>query len=477
MSNILALDLGTSYFKIALVDQSGNLCALHKVPTPITRSQDGRCEMTPEKFRQVITEAIEHLHRTSANPLADVVAMTFSTQTNSFLLLDAENQPLTPLIIWADERAAAFEDQVRQLSQTAGFQRTTGLPQLDRQYMAAKLLWLRHNSPDIWRRARRLCLISDYLTLWMTGRHVTEAGVSGLLGTLDIHELQWWPKVCEQLELPASWLPDIARAGTDLGAIRPEIAEELGLPKRCRFVVGCLDQYAGAIGAGNIVPGMVSETTGTVLATVRCASEFDLQEQSAIVQGPACDAGKYYQLLWGTTSANLLEWYRNSLPDRSDFDSLCRLAADIPPGAEGLKLRPDANPGKVEQGFIGWSNKHTTGHAVRSIMETVAFALDSQVSQLCGAERPSEIRSCGGAARSDLWLQIKADVLNVPFMRTACPSPTCLGAAMLAARALGWADLDKLAGDWIRTLSPHLPNQRNHKLYLAQKETINERLF
>jgi len=473
MGKILTLDLGSTYFKSALVAPDGQLCALHKAPAPIMRAKEGYCEMDAERFREAIRQAIGQLGVASPGGLKEVVAVTFSTQTNSFLLLDGKGRPLTPLILWADERAKSLEDQVQALSRTTGFRRTTGVAKLDRLYAAAKLLWLRRQRPEVWRQTKRLCLISDWLTLWLTGRHVTEAGAAALLGLVDIHKLQWWQRACDELALPLSWLPTIVRAGTDLGLIAPEVADTLGLPKTCRFVVGCLDQYAGAMGAGNVVPGVVSETTGTVLATVRCARGFNADAESATFQGPGFDTGVFYQMLFGCTSANLLEWYRNSLPERSGFDSLCGLAADIPPGADGLRLRPEADKGTLKDGFIGWNDKHTTGHAVRSIMETVAFALADQVSRLCGSERPVEVRSCGGAARSEVWLQIKADVLNVPFVRTACPSPACLGSAMLAARALGWGELDRLACDWVRTMPPRLPNRRNHEFYLACKGALH----
>jgi sugar (pentulose or hexulose) kinase len=286
---LLTLDLGTTYLKTALFDRCGKVCALHRMPTPITHPERGHWEIAPEQFREGIAQAIAALAGSTSRGLAEIAAVTFSTQSNSFLLLDAEDRPLTPLIIWADERAASFEDQVRHLSQTPGFQRTTGVPELNRQYALAKLLWLRGHRPDIWQCAKRLCLISDYLTLWLTGKHVTEAGASGLLGMVDIHQLGWWPKVCEQVEVPGSWLPTVVRAGTDTGLIRPQAADALGLPRTCRFVVGCLDQYAGAMGVGNTVPGAVSETTGTVLATVRCASDFDPSVESTIFQGPGFD--------------------------------------------------------------------------------------------------------------------------------------------------------------------------------------------
>ena len=472
MKTVLTLDLGTSYFKSALVDADGRLCALDRTPAPITRTAGGLCEMSPDQFRETVTQAVRRLADTAPGGISEVAAVTFSTQTNSFLLLDEGNRPLTPFVIWADERAMSMTDRVQELSRAAGFQETTGVVQLDCQYVPAKLLWLQSRRPDVWREARRFCLISDYLTLWFTGRHVTESGAAGLLGLVDVHRLQWWDWACEQTHLPQSWLPHIVRAGTDLGSITPDVADTFGLPRTCRFVVGCLDQYAGAMGAGNIVPGMVSETTGTVLATARCSQGFDAAAAPHLFQGPAFDDGVFFQMLFGSTSANLLEWYRSHLSERPSFEALCNLAANIQPGAEGLRLGPDPTRGTPEEAFIGRGDQHATGHAVRSIMETVAFALADQMDRLCGSERPVEVRSCGGAARSETWLQIKADVTGVPFVRTEFPSPACLGSAMLAARALGWGELDGLARAWVRTIPPRVPDPRNHEFYLAQRETM-----
>ena len=119
-----------------------------------------------------------------------------------------------------------------------------------------------------------------------------------------------------QFELDESWLPRVVRAGTDLGPLDSRAAAQFGLPESCRFVVGCLDQYAGAIGAGNIEPGMVSETTGTVLATVQCADQFGTKLGPAVYQGPAFRQGLYWRMAFGDVSANYLQWYHGQLPDR-----------------------------------------------------------------------------------------------------------------------------------------------------------------
>jgi xylulokinase len=467
MDKILTLDLGTSYLKAGLFDRRGRLCALTRKPTPISHPSKGRCEMAPDRLRQAVKETLAELSRSEPGGLREVAAVTFATQSNSFLLLDGEDKPLTPLIIWADERARPMRVMVETLPQIAGFHRTTGIPCLGWEYMAAKLLWLRENQPEVWRDVRRLCLISDYLTYWLTGCYVTEAGVAGLTGTVDIRHLAWWPAVCEPLGLPPSWLPIIARAGTDLGSLRAEVAADLGLPVSCRFIVGCLDQYAGAIGVGCLASGAGSETTGTVLATVRCSDGIADEPANGVFQGPSFAPGMHFQMLFGLESANLLEWYRQELPDQPHIDRMLLAAAEVVPGADGLRLRPDAARGDVKEGFIGWDNRHTPAHAVRCIMEAVALALARQVEQLWGTEPPRVMRSSGGGARSEVWLQIKADLLNLPFESTTCPEPTSLGAAILAGQALGWGNAPELAKQWVRAARSFKPRPDVHKVYSA----------
>ncbi len=457
MATVLVLDLGTTYFKAALFDRDGRLRAVHREAPPIRHPRPEWWELDVDGFGEAIRRVVAAVRADAPAALGEAVAVTFATQTNSFVLLDADGRPLTPIVLWPDERAAGLADEVRSLSSAPDFRAVTGVPELGTQFMAAKLLWLQREQPDVWRRAGRLCLISDYLTLWLTGRHVTEAGAAGLTGAVDIHALRWWPETRARIGLADIGLPAVTRAGTDLGAIRPEAAAGLGLPPVCRFVVGCLDQFAGAIGAGNIEPGGVSETTGTVLATVRCAGAFATSAPPGVFQGPAFDPGVYYQMIFGSTAANLLELFRNQLPDRPAFESLDRLASAVPPGAEGLRLRAEPRPSGIEGLFTGRTDRHTIGHQARAIMEGVAHALAEQLDPLCGPQRPAEVRSCGGAARSDLWLQIKADVLGIPTVAIDCPEPTSLGAAMLAARTLGWGNLGDLARRWIRTKPPHRP--------------------
>jgi xylulokinase len=466
MAKILVIDLGTTYFKFALFDRGGQLCHLVRWESPLRRPAADQMEIDAADFAEVLAKGIAELGR-QAGGLRDVVAVSFSTQTNSFLLLAADDAPLTPIILWPDLRAMEFEAETREHAAIPGFRPLTGVPALSAQFMIAKLVWLRRQLPEAWARAARLCLISDYLTRLFTGRHVTEAGAAGLTALVDIQRCRWWPEMLARVELDDRWLPSIARAGTDLGPFRPQTADQYGVPRTCRFIAGCLDQYAATIGAGNVAPGSVSESTGTVLATVCCADRLSPDLHPEVFQGPAFSERCFYRMAFSDLSAAYLEWYRNLLPDRPDFDSLVALAEHVAPGAEGLRMDPAAPRATPEEIFHGWTPRHTHGQAVRCILESVACELRKQVLWLSEGTLPAEVRSAGGGARSDLWLQIKADVLGVPVAATQCPEPAALGAAILAEASLSGATVPEVAQQWVRLRSPHLPAPDRHRRYRA----------
>ena len=441
--NILVFDLGTTNFKASVFDEHGTLLSLTRLPAPIDSRLPDRCEIPLETFHATIARLLVQLNDESTGIIRKIDVITFATQTNSFILLDDNDNPLTPIILWSDNRALGDEQSLAYLHSLPDLCATTGVPALTHQFMIAKLAWLRKHEPEVIEKTTRLCLISDYFTLWLTGQHVTELGAAGLTGLLDIHKRTWWNEGCAAFRVPLEWLPRVVQAGTDLGIVHSDMAAQLGISETCRFVVGCLDQYAGAIGVGNVVPGGISETTGTVLATVKCVNSFATGFPPEVFQGPAFAPGMYFQMTFGNTSANCLEEYRNTLGNQPSFAELDSEAEQISPGIEGS----------------------TRAHAVRKILEAVSFTLADQVSMLCPETRPAYVSCAGGAARSQLWLQLKADVLNCEMISTQCLEPTSLGAAILAIHALSGESVSQIAGKWVKPNPALIPNEARHQHY------------
>ncbi len=436
MSKVLTFDLGTTYFKVCLFGDGAKLIAQHRIAAPVERPGHDRCELPVSVFCRCLIDAAHEVGRQTGG-LSDVSRVSFASQANTFTLLDEHSRPLLPFLLWTDERARGALAPLQTLTTRPDFYRITGVAELNHFFLPAKILWLHQNEPDIVSRARRLCTLGDYLVWWLTGSHLTEASLAGLTGMADIHRLRWWPEATRLVGLPSDWLPQIVRAGSDAGRLRADRAQALGLPGDCRCIMGCLDQYAGAIGAGNVVTGRVSETTGTVLATVRRANRFRSSASLGVYQGPASVPGEYYEMMFSSLSAGLLERYRNELPDRPTFAELDTLAAKVPAGAEGLQLHPLAAQQSVREMFVGRTSTHRRSHEVRAIMEGVAIELRRHVTTLCGDNWPASVQAAGGAARSTVWLQIKSEILGCPVKAVVCPEPTCMGAARLAQSTIG----------------------------------------
>lgn len=445
MARYLTFDLGTTLYKVALCDDQGKLLGVERARPLIPPSKTGRAEVRQLDFLTSLRSA-DKLKRQFAADWNDIAAVSFATQANSFTFLASSTQRWShefPLILWTDTRAQSLEP----IEVPPDFRERTGMPRFGPALALMKVLWLRKHEPERLAKAERFFFISDFLTTAFTKRHVTEAGVAALSGALDIRSLQWWDEMLARVQIAPIKLPTVERAGTDLGAIDEFWRTKLALPESCRFVMGCLDQYAGAIGTGTLSPGAICETTGTVLAAVRCADHLEANPAPSVFQGPGWDEKHFWQMSFSSNSANLLEWYRDSILGPS-YEKLSQAAAAS--RDSDLVIEPFEAGKPIKDCFRNVRPEHTRGEIVRAIMHRVAQSLKDQVADLSGGSVPSEIRSAGGAARSDVWLQIKANTLGTKFVAMECEEPTSLGAAMLAHHGVTGEPLESIAQKWVR---------------------------
>ena len=379
--HILCFDLGTTNFKAALIDDDGRTVALARIPCPVHRSLPGRAELSIDEFEGVIADLAAHVARDTEGVLSDVRAVTFATQANSFLLLDRHDEPLTPLILWPDDRA---RDDVEPMNQLDSLRRITGVPRLDFEFMPAKLRWLRRHAPATWRKTHRICGIGDYLTMCLSGEYVVEAGAAALTGLDNAQSSQWWRPALDTVKLPSEWLPRLVRAGTDVGPIRAAAAERLGLPVTARVVVGCLDQYAGAIGLGGVDSERFCETTGTVLAAVCVANEWRNDLPIRVFQGPAFDEEHYFRMEFSATSTNLLDFYLTRLAEPMSVQQLDLLVAQEYMTKNRVDIPSIESAGSIDRCFVNVDVSHAPAKVALAIMERIAPGFIEQ--QLLRAE-------------------------------------------------------------------------------------------
>ncbi len=245
-----------------------------------------------------------------------------------------------------------------------------------------------------------------------------------------------------------------------------------------------MDQVLGAIGAGNILPGIISETTGGALGIVASLDRPAFDPQRRIPCHIHAVPSAYCLLPWGQTAGMALKWFRDqfyflesqaALQQGLDpYDLITAEAAGVPPGCDGLVMLPhlegavcpELNP-HARAVFFGLTLRHTRAHLARGILEAVAFMLRRNLELVEALGVPViEVRSMGGGARSSLWLQIKADVLQKPITRLATEETALLGAAILGSVASGvFSDLPTAVKQMVHLADTIRPNPANAEIY------------
>jgi len=467
MDLILGIDLGTSYFKLGLFGRRGELCGLGRSPVRVVVGDGALCELPIEAFWSALNDGLaEALAQAGAKP-GDIRAIAYSSQANSFVLLDRHDRPLTPLVLWPDERAAESDPAVEKLWTREDFLTVTGLGMaFEPAFAVAKLRWFQRRRDDIWSATRRIMTICEYLVFSLTGRALGDAGTASLLGILDLRRCDWWDGALEMLNISRRRLSEPMRPGALAGAVHSEGSKRLGVTEGIPLAVGGLDHHVAAVGAGAGALARFSESTGTVLACLCYERKYEPMKDCCM--GPGVVEGDYYRLAFTNNGAGALEWYRREHCPQLSIPELCRLAEAVPIGSEGLKALPSSNNFEGLEGFVGRTAAHGHGHFVRAILESTAAGLAALVETLCPQDRPERIVATGGGAQSDLWLQIKADLIGAEFVRSACLEPACMGAAMIASVPAGWfADLQEAAATWVRAERIFSPERTRHELYGA----------
>jgi xylulokinase len=458
MSHVLGIDLGTSNLKVALVDRSGQTTALIRTPISYTTGFTSEGEITSVVdvafLSGILKAAIKDAIAQTGNPLIE--AVSYSSQANTFLLVDPEGTPLTPFVSWQDQRAEGLQDLVESICKRPEFTATTGLGVFSTGMAAAKLSWIQRHEPFLWRRVGKVLSISDFLCHALTDRYPGDSGTASLSGLWDIRREQWWSHALSHFGLSEDMLPRPCRPGKVIGRISLAGAVKLGLPEGIPVAAGSLDHHMAAIGAGVGEVSDASESTGTVVACVRPTDQFEPADGKAV--GPGVTPETYFELAFADGGGSILRDYRKRAAAELSFAELDSLAEVVAP-TDGL-LISYLNGDSVEV----VDDNH--GVHARAIMEAVAIRLARLIDTVYPDGRPRCISSTGGGGASSIWAQIKADVLDCDIVQPRSEEPACQGAAFFAAAAAGWYSLEQgIPAAWVRPRKVFHPSSANKARY------------
>ncbi len=477
--SLLGLDVGTTGCKAGAFSTSGRCLASAYREYAALHPRDGWAELDSREVWARIEEVIAEVAAgTAAEPIS---ALSVSAMGEAMTPVSRDREILGPCILSSDVRSGSrFDELLRSLGPEELFRITGNLPGL--QYSLPKLLWLQEHEPALYDRADRMLLWSDLVVHLLGGEPLTSHGQANRTLLFDVRRERWSERMLVLSGVDAAKLPGLAPSGTLAGTVSQRMARKLGLPPGVQLAVGGHDQCCNALGAGIVEPGKAVCGIGTF----ECITPIygRIPEPGPMVQNGLnvehhVVPGLYASFIYNQ-SGGLVRWFRDTFA-RADrqlagpgVDLYDLLAREMP--AEPTRLftlpyfeitGPPAFVADASGVILGLKLGTTRGEILKSIMESATLYLAEGVRALSVLGLATdEFVATGGGARSDPWLQIKADVFGVPFVRSAFTEGGVLGAALLAGVATGvFRDHAEAVGAWVARGKVFEPDARRHRIY------------
>jgi xylulokinase len=464
---LVAIDVGTSGARAAAFDLEGRRRLEVRRSYPTHSPRPSWAQQDASQWRRASLGALAALAR-DLGPRRRVHAIGLTGQCPSVVLLDERHRPTGPGLIYRDNRATAEAAGMRDRFGDRPLHRRTG-HRAAAFHILPKLLWLRRNDPQAWRRGRLALQPRDWIALTLTGEAVTDASHAAATLAFDLRRRRWDDVILGPLELAATLFPQVEASSAVIGTLRPRVASRVGLPARTPVVLGGADSQACALGAGVVTRGPVSEMAGSSTCLNEAVDEpldvLDVTHYPHVV-------GEGYTTETGiNTSGAAVGWVAGLLfgglrgrAAEADFSRVDREAAAAPAGSDGVLFLPALADGErddpdLRAAFTGLSLRHGRAVIARAVLEGVALEVRAQLALLAqGGALASELRVSGGDARLGTWNQVKADVTGIPV--TTIPGDAAVtGVAMLAGLGVGiYASATDAISRCVRPDRPILPN-------------------
>ena len=261
----LGADIGTTAIKAALFDEQGRKVLHHAQEYTLLKPDAQRVEQIPHVYWETFQACVKKVVQDSKIDPEQIKAFSMDSSAETIVFLDEKMEPLDNFYVWLDSRASIEAEEINHHFTAEEILHATGQTPIDPCYPAAKIAWFRKHKPEAFRKIRMMFMCDDYILWHMSGRKVSHGSSWCTSYFWNITTKEWWPDMLDYLGITAGQLPEIVECGTPVGNILPEVADALGLPRDLLLVMGGQDQSSGAIGVGNVTPGVFSESTGGAL--------------------------------------------------------------------------------------------------------------------------------------------------------------------------------------------------------------------
>ncbi len=494
---ILAIDHGTTGIKTALVSVHGEVLDFVYEHTPVYFKDQGGAEQNPNEWWQAIVKTSRELLAKNLVPVEDIVALSASSQWSGTIAVDEKGDPLMNAIIWMDSRGAKYlkEKIFRGLIKISGYPlkdvvrflyKTGGAPTHSGKDPISHILFIKFKYPEIYEKTFKFLECIDYLNLKFTGKFAastTSIILHWVTNNRDITNVHYDKGLIKRLKIDKQKLPDLHSPTSILGEIRPEVADELGLHRNVQVSIGAPDLQSAVIGSGaiNDYQGHIYIGTSSWLICHVPYKKTDITHNIASI--PSSVPGKYFVVNEQETAGASLTFLRDNLFYPEDeklfgnsevYQAFDEKVKQVPAGSNGIIFTPwlygertPVEDHKLRGNIFNLSLTTNREEIIRAAFEGVAYNTRWVLKYVekFTKRRLDPLNIIGGGAKSDIWCQIYADVLNRTIRQVKDPiQANARGAAFLASVALGYIKFEDIP-HLTQISKTYVPNPQNVKLY------------
>jgi xylulokinase len=495
---ILAVDLGTSSMKVALITFAGKVLGWEAEPVKLFITPGGGAEQSPDEWWAAFLSTAQRLMKRGLAPAGAVRAVCCSTQGEGTVPVDREGNALMNCVLWMDMRGEPYlKKQFKGLINLTGLglfntlrwiRLTGGMPSLSGKDPAAHMLLIRDCFPEVYARTFKFLNVLDFLNLRLTGRFAATFDsilTSWVTDNRDPNAIRYSPSLVRSCGIDADKLPEIVPCTAVLGVLKPDVAGALGLSRDVKVVAGAIDNTAAAIGAGAVKDFVTHLYIGTSSWMAAHVPFKKTDIGSSLASVPCAVPGRYLLTALQATAGGNLTYLRENIIYHKDemsaeaatpdfFKALNDMAARTAAGSNGVLYTPwvwgeraPVDDKTLRAGLYNLSLNNTRADIVRAFLEGIAFNtrwLLVPVERFLGRKVPV-IHIVGGGAQSDIWCRIFADVMQVEIKQVMDPVyANARGAAWIGAVGLGeisFADISRL----VQFKGTYEPDEKQRTLY------------
>lgn len=482
MDYLLGTDIGTSGTKTILVDIEGNLIAQDLQEYDVLTPKNLWAEQWPDVWLDATKNSIKNTVKKSGISAGKIRGIAISgLYGGSGVPLDKKMKPVRPCMIWMDRRA---EKETKWVLDNIGEKKLQEITHngADPYYGYTKMLWMKNNEPENWKKTKLFLPPNNYVIFKLTGEIAIDYSSAGNIGGIfDMNKRSWSKEMMDAMGIPLSKMPEKIVESTDIvGGLTEEIAAELGLSEGMPVIASGIDCGAANIGLGVFESGIYAAAIGTSMCAA-LISDKPVKGKNLIVWPYLYDAKRLsYSFAGANTAGAIIKWFRQTMCQyeielerkggKNAYDVLNEQATDIPPGSNGLIVLPyfmgERSPvwdSDAKGTIVGLSLAHTKAHIYRAFLEAVAFSLRDAM-EATGEYLGKYILLAGGVTKSKLWRQIFADVTGYPVVCPVHDVEANMGDVMLAGIGTGLLSYEDVK-QWQVLDEKIIPNKQNHHKY------------